>query len=69
MKNEESIRRIRIEKRLSKTAHEKAAKYLKVNPPEKELTATRLGKLRVDIKKQLTEEMREIDVVVKKIIV
>lgn len=53
---------------LSKTAHEKAAQYLKDNPPVKELTATRLGKLRVDIKKHLAEEMREIDGIVKKII-
>jgi hypothetical protein len=53
---------------LSKTAHENAAQYLKVNPPEKELTATRLGKLRVDIKKHLSAEMKEIDRVVKKII-
>jgi len=27
------------------------AKYLHDNPPQKELTATRLGKLRLDIKK------------------
>ncbi len=53
---------------LSKTAHEKAAQYLKDNVPQKELTATRLGKLRVDIKKHLEVEMREIDKIVKKII-
>ncbi len=54
--------------RLSETAHEKAAKYLQDNPPQKELTATRLGKLRLDIKKHLAEEMREIDKLVKKVV-
>ena len=52
----------------SKTAHEKAAQYLKDNIPQKELTATRLGKIRVDIKKHLVIEMNEIDKLVKKII-
>ena len=52
----------------SKTAHEKAAQYLIDNPPKKELTATRLGKLRVDIKKHLHEEMKEIDKLVKKVV-
>lgn len=53
---------------LSKTAHEKAAQYIKVNPPQKELIATRLGKIRVDIKKHLHEEMKEIDKLVKKVV-
>lgn len=53
---------------LSDTAHKKAAKYLDDNPPQKELTATRLGKLRLDIKKHLTEEMKEIDKLVKKVV-
>ncbi|MHB9010894.1 MAG: N-6 DNA methylase [Ignavibacteriaceae bacterium] len=53
---------------LSKTSHEKAAQYLKNNTPQKELTATRLGKIRVDIKKHLAEKMNEIDKLVKKII-
>lgn len=53
---------------LSETAHKKAAKYLDDNPPQKELTATRLGKLRLDIKKHLTEEMKEIDKLVKKVV-
>ena len=53
---------------LSKKAHEKAAQYLKDNIPQKELTATRLGKIRVDIKKHLVNEMTEIDKLVKKII-
>ncbi|WP_290661499.1 N-6 DNA methylase [Ignavibacterium sp.] len=54
--------------RLSETAHEKAAKYLQDNPPQKELTATRLGKLRLDIKKHLAAEMKEIDKLVKKVV-
>ncbi len=35
---------------LSKKAHEKSSQFVKDNTPQKELTATRLGKLRVDIK-------------------
>jgi hypothetical protein len=54
--------------KLSETAHEKAAKYLQDNPPQKELTATRLGKLRLDIKKHLAAEMKEIDRLVKKVV-
>jgi hypothetical protein len=53
---------------LSESAHKKAAKYLEDNPPQKELTATRLGKLRLDIKKHLAEEMKEIDRLVKKVV-
>ena len=53
---------------LSNAAHEKAAQYLKDNTPQKELTATRLGKLRLDIKKDLHPEMMEIDKLVKRII-
>jgi len=54
---------------LSKTAHDKASQYLKDNTPQQELTATRLGKIRVDIKKHLAAEMKEIDKLVKKVIV
>lgn len=57
------------------TAFVIAAKYLWLsiplgedNPPHKELTATRLGKLRLDIKKHLSADMKEIDRLVKKII-
>ncbi|MBK9099490.1 MAG: SAM-dependent DNA methyltransferase [bacterium] len=53
---------------LSERAHKKAAKYLQDNPPQKELTATRLGKLRLDVKKHLVEEMKEIDKLVKKVV-
>ncbi|MCK9426889.1 MAG: hypothetical protein M0Q21_12690 [Ignavibacteriaceae bacterium] len=53
---------------LSKTAHNKASQYLKDNTPQQELTATRLGKIRVDIKKHLAAEMKEIDKLVKKVI-
>lgn len=53
---------------LSETAHKKAVKYLQDHPPQKELTATRLGKFRLDIKKQLAEEMKEIDRLVKKVV-
>jgi len=50
---------------LSKTAHEKAAKFIEENLPQNELTATRLGRYRVDIKKHLHKEMKEIDRLVK----
>ncbi|HQJ45425.1 MAG TPA: hypothetical protein PK195_02200, partial [Ignavibacteriaceae bacterium] len=53
---------------LSKEANKKAEKYLLDNPPQKELTATRLGKLRLDIKKHLAAEMKEIDKLVKKVV-
>ncbi len=53
---------------LSKSAHRKAAKYLVDKPPQNELSATRLGRLRLDIKKHLTVEIKEIDKLVKKII-
>ncbi|MBE0538998.1 MAG: SAM-dependent DNA methyltransferase [Ignavibacterium sp.] len=53
---------------LSETAHKKAAKYLEDNPPQKELIATRLGKLRLDIKKHLSAEMKEIDRLVKRVV-
>ncbi|RJP68323.1 MAG: SAM-dependent DNA methyltransferase [Ignavibacteriales bacterium] len=53
---------------LSKLAHEKAEQYLKDNPPRQELSAIHLGRLRVEIKKHLKEEMKEIDKIVKKII-
>ncbi|GIV46139.1 MAG: hypothetical protein KatS3mg036_0957 [Ignavibacterium sp.] len=50
---------------LSKAAHQKAKEYLEKNPPQKELSATRLGRLRMEIKKHLSEEMKEIDKLVK----
>ncbi|MBS1669016.1 MAG: N-6 DNA methylase [Bacteroidetes bacterium] len=53
---------------LSETAHEKAAQYIKDNPPQQELSAIHLGRLRTQIKKHLTVEIKEIDKLVKKII-
>jgi type I restriction-modification system DNA methylase subunit len=53
---------------LSKTAHDKTALYLKDNPPQKELTAMHLGRLRVAIKKHLDKEMTDINEIVKQII-
>ena len=52
---------------LSQAAHQKAKVYLEKNPPKKELSAVVLGKLRSDIKKHMSTEMREIDELVKKI--
>lgn len=53
---------------LSNSAHEKAEKYTVENPPAHNLTATRLGRYRVEIKKHLHSEMKEIDKSVKKLI-
>ena len=49
----------------SKIAHEKTALYLKDNLPQSDLTALKLGRLRMDIKKHLETEMSEIDKIVK----
>ncbi len=53
---------------LSKACHAKAAQYIKDNPPQQELSAIHLGRIRVAIKKYLVNEMKEIDGLVKKII-
>jgi hypothetical protein len=53
---------------LSEQAHKKAAKYLENNQPQKELTANHLGRLRLNIKKHLGSEMKEIDKLVKKLV-
>ncbi len=53
---------------LSKACHAKAAQYIQDNPPQQELSAIHLGRLRVAIKKHLATEMKEIDGLVKKVI-
>src|SRR5690606_19033532 len=53
---------------LSETAHKKASEYLQNNPPQKQLTAIHLGRLRLQIKKHLSQEMKEIDKLVKKVV-
>ncbi len=53
---------------LSETAHKKAAIFIEENPPQHELSATRLGRYRVDIKKHLHKELKEIDKIVKKLL-
>jgi len=53
---------------LAEVSHRKADEYLKQNPPKQELTPMHLGKLRLEIKKYLSIEFAEIDVLVKKII-
>ena len=65
--NEEEETHIRLAE-LSKAAHKKAAQYIKDNPPQKELTSIHLGRTRVEIKKHLSAEMKEIDKIVKKLI-
>ena len=54
---------------LSQTAHEKTSKYLQNNPPQHELSAMHLGRLRVDSKKHLAKKIEAIDKLVKKVIV
>lgn len=50
-----------------RVCHEKVAKYMETNPPTKELTPHTLGKLRLDIKAYLSEELSQIDKLVKKV--
>ena len=40
---------------LSKEAHDKAAKYLKANAPKQELSAFHLGRIRLEIKKSISQ--------------
>lgn len=51
-----------------RTNSPKAKKYLDKNPPQKELSATRLGRLRMEIKKHLAKEMKAIDRITTKIL-
>lgn len=53
---------------LSEEAHQKAKEYLEANPPQQELSAHHLGKLRLEIKKHLANEIKEIDKLVKKVV-
>jgi hypothetical protein len=53
---------------LSKQCHAKTQVYIANNPPQQELSAMHLGRLRTAIKKHLSKEMEEIDKLVKKII-
>ncbi len=53
---------------LSKAAHAKASAFLAANPPQHDLTPMRLGRLRLDIKKHLSQEMRDIDALVETLI-
>jgi hypothetical protein len=52
---------------LGRTAHEQTASYLKENPPPPFLTALPLGRLRLNIKGRLVEEMSKIDKTVRQI--
>ena len=49
---------------LSELAHKKAKEYIDSHPPQQELSAIFLGRLRSDIKKNLKEELQKIDVLV-----
>jgi len=50
-----------------RVCHEKVAKYMETNPPTRELMPLTLGKLRLDIKAYLSEELSQIDKPVKKV--
>jgi type I restriction-modification system DNA methylase subunit len=50
--------------RVSERAHQKAAAFLRTNPPAAELTAGRLGRLRVQVKQHIEAEMKELDLLV-----
>ena len=52
---------------LSKICHKKAIDYLLLNPPPDDISTHKLGKIRVGIKKHLTEEIKAIDQLVKKV--
>jgi len=53
---------------LSRIAHEKTSLFLIENPPSGSLTPLRLGNLRLEIKRYLIDEMREIDELVAELI-
>ena len=54
--------------RLSENAHSKTSEFLALNPPQQNLTPRHLGRLRLEIKEHLTDELREIDALVEKLI-
>ncbi len=53
---------------ISQRAHEKASGYLRANPPQHELTALHLGKLRLSIKSLLSAEMKSMDDILTKLL-
>lgn len=53
---------------LGKLCHERTTVYLRDNPPPSPLGGMQLGKLRVNIKKYLAKELKDIDTIVKKLI-
>ena len=52
---------------LGKLCTEKAKAFVENNPPQNDLSAHSLGKLRVEIKKHLSQELDAIDIIVEKI--
>jgi hypothetical protein len=65
--NEKNKQHLQLAK-LSGKAHTKATNYLITHPPKQELTAIFLGRLRVEIKRHLKEEIEKIDAVVKQLL-
>jgi len=53
---------------LSKAAHKTVLTFLETIKPDKKVEGLQLGKIRLEIKKHLFKEMKEIDIIVKEII-
>ncbi|MDP3148109.1 MAG: hypothetical protein Q8N83_03165 [Ignavibacteria bacterium] len=67
--DEKSILTLPRKNKLPKVTDREILDIYNITLKQQELTATRLGKIRVDIKKHLAAEMKEIDRLVKKVIV
>ncbi|MEK6615449.1 MAG: N-6 DNA methylase [Bacteroidota bacterium] len=65
--DEKDLKHLRIAE-LSETAHKTVSTFLKTIDKTKKVEGLRLGKIRLDIKKHLSKEMKEIDKIVKQII-
>ncbi len=65
--NEKDAKHKKLAK-LSEDAHRKASEYLKTIDKAKKIQGLSLGKLRLDIKKHLEKELKEIDEIVKGIV-
>ncbi|MGI9036283.1 MAG: hypothetical protein ACR2GD_09625, partial [Pyrinomonadaceae bacterium] len=53
---------------ISRKCHDKAQEFLRLNPPASNLAPIKLGRIRLDIKKYLADEMKQIDSLVAKLI-
>jgi len=65
--NEQKKKHLRLAQ-LGARCHELAGQYLTDNPPEQNLTAYHLGRIRLAVKRHISSEMKEIDELVMQII-